>query len=231
MHGGTQVSWADHTFNPWLSDRRTLGSVDGLIASLQEAPELGDPASVVQWEDEAGSFEGVHGRRRRVFAGPWCQPLSTRELTERTSEFVGLVRDSPSIDWLTMVEAAEPRDSLGAQLPSNLWLGITVSGRIGANSALKWLRRSRAKSRFVVTSASAGDLGDLELEGVDWIVIRLDGDVDLGDGDRLASIKLQAMCYGIPVWFDSPGARTCLHRPTSPFDVREEPRAKRPGVR
>lgn len=54
--------------------------------------------------------------------------------------------------------------------PDNVWLGVTVEA-IAAKSRMEELRRINANIRFLSCEPLIEDLGELDLTGIDWVIV------------------------------------------------------------
>lgn len=223
------ASWADHIFNPWLSETRCLNSPIDLVGARQWGKSRGRPESVLDWHSRAALFHIEHKRRPRVFAGPWCWPLDASSRADDKQAFAALIEQTPNIDWFVIATEEQLRNSSrqgNIGLPTHkLWVGTILNAPNTAAQALDSLRRAPAAARFVVANPSCGDPGDLHLESVDWLVISLGLDENAPGADEcMAAIKLQCMAYGVPVWFDTPSAYVLRKGSAVPLTTQEEPR-------
>jgi protein gp37 len=230
MQAPGYLSWADATFNPWLQEELQVGS-QLLDQTLQTCPRVvSGHAQALLWEAQAQAFASEHaGRRRRVFAGPWCSVLGGPSNDDARSAFWELVRRTPNIDWLVLADDGYADSS---RLPSdwmkgyrNVWVGATLSsiGTVGA--VLDCLRQVPATLRFVMMQPNPQDLGDLDLRGVGWVVIRCHDEMDPSASESVHSVRLQAMYQGVPVWVDK--CDSVPHAMLAGFgqlDVKESPR-------
>lgn len=56
------------------------------------------------------------------------------------------------------------------EIPENVWLGVTVEA-IATKSRIKALQTIPAKIRFLSCEPLLEDLGDLDLSGIDWVIV------------------------------------------------------------
>ena len=196
----TYVTWADHVYNPWISRARTVAPATGVWVEDERSLESGGAADVMRWAADAGEFRKRVGRRPRLFAGPWCWALEKGRDHERESLWQ-LVRESPDVDWLMLFDAAAEKAPARppAERLDNLWVGTKLTGG-GAGRALSFLKAMPVARRFVLISPLLGDLGELDLGGVDWAVVSTAQAP--ADDAALASFRLLCMGYGVSCWFE-----------------------------
>src|ERR1019366_9263028 len=80
-----------------------------------------------------------------------------------------------------------------------LWVGTKLTGG-GAGRALSFLKAMPVARRFVLVSPLLGDLGELDLGGIDWAVVSTAQAP--ADDAALASFRLLCMGYGVSCWFE-----------------------------
>lgn len=56
-------------------------------------------------------------------------------------------------------------------VPDNVWIGVSVEDRRHGLPRIDLLRRSPAGTRFLSVEPLLEDLGDLDLSGVDWVIV------------------------------------------------------------
>lgn len=54
--------------------------------------------------------------------------------------------------------------------PPNIWLGVTVE-KENYKNRIEFLRRTDAKVKFLSCEPLLGDLGELDLTGIDWVIV------------------------------------------------------------
>lgn len=87
------------------------------------------------------------------------------------------------------------------EYPSNVWLGVTVELAKYKNR-IDDLRATNAKTKFLSCEPLLGDLGELDLSGIDWVIVGAES----GPGMReckiewIENIVLQATAAKVPVF-------------------------------
>jgi protein gp37 len=103
-------------------------------------------------------------------------------LTKRSDRMLEL---SPAMDW-----------------PANVWMGVSVE-RLDYVSRIDDLRRTRAAVKFLSFEPLLGALGDLDLGGIDWVIVGGES----GPGARpmaeqwVLDIRSQCQAAGVPFFF------------------------------
>src|SRR2546425_4074237 len=85
----------------------------------------------------------------------------------------------------------------------NIWWGVSVEDRKHGLPRVAHLQQARAKMRFLSIEPLLEDLGEIDLSGIDWVIVGGES----GPGDRpmkrewVLSIREQCRDYGIPFFF------------------------------
>jgi protein gp37 len=222
------LTWADQLFNAWLSEAASVG---GVAALKTAAAELGQVHEALRWEAQAAAFAMTHERRQRIYAGPWCHVLADEGRARERASFWALVRETPHLDWMILMKDAH---SALKALPENwghgygnVWIGAKATGEESVQQALRELRKVPARLRFLMTMPVLGDVGELDLSGIGWVLLNGAAGGGAESADWVASIKLQATYFGIPVWFETPFRVAVRNDRSLPLVVREQPRSPR----
>lgn len=87
-------------------------------------------------------------------------------------------------------------------LPGNVWLGVTVEDA-AAKQRIDALRRLRPSVRYISCEPLLGDLGRLDLTGIDWIIVGGETGARARPMEPawVASILRQAESHGAAVFF------------------------------
>ncbi|MEX3984138.1 DUF5131 family protein [Paraburkholderia sp. EG287A] len=190
MADTTGIGWTDSTQNPWWGcsavapgcdhcyaealDRRTGGNHWG----PHTRPRVMSDANwrkPLRWEREHATFAAEHGRRRRVFCGSMCDWADKNAPEGQRDRLWSLIRATPHLDWQLLTKRAP---NIVKYLPpdwgkgyDNVWLGVTVENRKHGLPRLERLRDIPAKVRFLSVEPLLEDLGELDLTGIDWVIV------------------------------------------------------------
>lgn len=61
--------------------------------------------------------------------------------------------------------------TLEHQVPDNVWIGVSVENRRHGVPRIEYLRHIRARTRFLSIEPLLEDLGELDLTGIDWVIV------------------------------------------------------------
>lgn len=93
------------------------------------------------------------------------------------------------------------------KIPVNVWLGVTVEVQ-RAKNRIDYLRKMNSSIRFLSCEPLLEDLGDLDLEGIDWIIVGGESGTRARPmkEEWVLKIKYQANKAGIAFFFKQWGA-------------------------
>lgn len=186
----TGISWADHTFNPWIGCTEVSAGCDNCYARDFTRNRMGlevwgagvprrrtTPAywrQLRKWS-EAAKRDGV---RRRAFPS-MCDPGDAEVSEEWFTEFLDTALEADGLDILLLTKRPGELMRRGMrwmvsrglkEWPAHFWVGTSMEA-----SEVLWrlrnLKRFPAAVRFLSIEPLLGPLFDLDLEGVDWVIV------------------------------------------------------------
>jgi len=86
-----------------------------------------------------------------------------------------LIRNTPNIDWQILTKRPQnytkylPED--WGEGYANVWLGVSVDNRKSGYPRVDILRRTPAKVRFLSCEPLLEDVSDIDLVGIDWVIV------------------------------------------------------------
>jgi protein gp37 len=182
----SSIAWTDHTFNGWIGCTKDSPGCLNCYAEAQQDTWLHN----VEW--------GPHGTRKRTGPDTWAKPVEWNldaqrkgvrlkvfsaslsdifedraELASWRDEVHALIADTPHLDWQLLTK----RPEIAAEyyrthpIPTNVWLGASVEDRARAAQRIPVLLQIPATVRFLSIEPLLEDLGDIDLSGVDWVIV------------------------------------------------------------
>lgn len=120
------------------------------------------------------------------------------------------MRDAAQHQFQVLTKRSERLRALGARLewPDNVWMGVSVE-RADYSFRIDDLRLTPARRRFLSLEPLLGPLPDLELTGIDWVIVGGES----GPRSRpvsaewVADIRDQCLAAGVPFFFKQWGGR------------------------
>ena len=178
MAENSNIEWTDHTFNPWEGCSKVSAGCKHCYAE-NRAKRFG----TVEW--------GVNGKRRKTSAANWKKPIKWNklaggkgvrervfcasladvfeekadqpEMVEWRGELLGLIEDTPHLDWLLLTKRPENVRRLIEEAitwlafpnadewlkSNNVWIGTSVENQEQADKRIPELLRIPARVRFL----------------------------------------------------------------------------------
>ena len=183
----TGISWTDSTWNlVWgcvkISDGCLNCYADALSARYghdvwgrgKSRRTFGPKhwADPLKWNEAAARS----GRRHKVF----CSSMTDWALDDSTvdaerAKLWPLIRRTPWLDWQLLTKRADRiRDCLPVDWAAgypNVWLGVSVENRRHGLPRVDHLRAIPATVRFLSVEPLLEDLGEVDLTGIDWVIV------------------------------------------------------------
>lgn len=202
----TNISWCDHTFNGWIGCEKVSPGCKNCYAAVDTYARVSASRGLPLWGpgssrhvtseanwrkplawSRAAEREGV---RRRVFCSSLSDVFEDRpDLVQPRARLIGLIRETPALDWLLLTKRPENAARLWADawahygddakwLP-NVWLGTTCEDQRRADERIPHLLDVPAAVRFVSYEPALGpvDFAAIRFAGLpailnlDWIIV------------------------------------------------------------
>lgn len=184
----TKIAWTDRTFNPWIGCTQISPGCDRCYAKSMAERFAGLYG--------AGTWSGQHyqiadagwkkphswnrkavaeGKRSRVFCASMADVFDNKASPAARERLWGTIRTTPALDWLLLTKRAAnivkflPEDWGAGYL--NVWLGVSCEDRKHGFPRVDVLRQIPAVVRFVSVEPLLEDIGDIDLTGVDWLIV------------------------------------------------------------
>ena len=210
MGENTKIPWARHTFNPVIGCTPVGPGCDNCYAERmakrmhvkfgeREPRKLLSEAywkKPIRW-DIAAWRKGVH---RRVFCGSMCDVFDKHIPVAVRDRLWDLIEDTQNLDWLLLTKRAPNIVKyLDTQSP-NIWLGVTVEDRTHGLKRMSILQDTSAVMRFLSIEPLLEDLGQIDLWGIDWVIVGGESGPHSRSMHRrwAESIRFQCIDQGVP---------------------------------
>ena len=183
----TEISWTDHTFNPWLGCTKvSAGCTHCYAETLAKrydwatwgAGETRKRTSDANWRkplawNRAAEKAGV---RRRVFCASLADVFDDEAPAGARADLWDLIRQCPSLDWQLLTKRPQ---NIAHCLPkdwgdgwTNVWLGISTEDQIAYEERWPILSDVPAEIRFISYEPAIGPLTTDGFTTVpDWVII------------------------------------------------------------
>lgn len=115
-----------------------------------------------------------------------------------------IIQDTPQHTYQILTKRAKRMAEYfkEKEIPNNAWIGVTVENK-NALSRIDFIRNLKAKVRFLSCEPLLGDLGEMNLKGINWIIVggESGGSARPMDEKWVRNIRNQANENGIPFFF------------------------------
>jgi len=254
----TKIEWATATWNPWEGCTEVSpGCVNCYAAARNHRFGMdnwgkGKPrrrTSAANWKKplawnrteelvKVSSEDFQSNNRPRIFPS-LCDWLDDEVSIEWAADFLRLIHDTPSLDWLLLTKRPQNwrkrvNDAVSCSLlyhgesawefrkwlrdwyeheivPENIWLGASVEDR-PRKERIQHLRETPAAVRFLSLEPLLEDLGELDLRGIHWVIVG--GESGLGarpcNVEWIRNIVAQCKAAGVPCFVKQLGAKPCF---------------------
>ena len=182
----TSIEWTDYTWNPVTGCDRISKGCDHCYALTMARrlkamgtpqyqndgdPRTSGPGFGVTMHPEALDLPKTWSGRRMVFVNSMSDLFHAKVTPGFIRDLVEVVRETPQHTYQVLTKrASRARQIIGdLELPDNLWLGVSVEDMSTAHR-VEALRSIPAKIRFLSCEPLLGDLSDLDLGGMDWVI-------------------------------------------------------------
>lgn len=169
----TGISWTEKTWNPWhgchkispgckncymFSDKKRYGQDPNIV--VRSKTTFRDP---LRWKDPA-----------LVFTCSWSDWF-IEEADAWRPEAYDIIERTPHLTYQILTKRIErlfmELDGINGKVRDNVWLGVSVEDRAYGLPRIDILRLIPAALRFLSIEPLLEDLGRINLEGIDWVIL------------------------------------------------------------
>lgn len=176
----SRIEWTESTWNPVVGCTKLSAGCKHCYAEVmaRRLQAIGVPG-----------YEGGF-RKVRTLEGRLDEPLRRKKPTvyfvnsmsdlfhvQVPDAFINRVFDTmeqaPQHTFQVLTKRAERIEQFtaGRPAPPNVWLGVSVENRRHGVPRIPYLRRSNAAVRFLSVEPLLEDVGELDLAGIDWVIV------------------------------------------------------------
>lgn len=218
----TEITWTDHTWNPWQGCHKVSEACANCYMYRDKARYGQDASTVVR--SQPATFRGPLKWKEpaRVFTCSWSD-FFIEEADEWRADAWEIIRRTPHLTYQVLTKRIERTHKC---LPSdwplpNVWLGVTVEIQGRADERIPVLLDTLAVKRFVSCEPL---LGPLEISryigwfgiqpGLDWVIVggETGSHSRMMKPDWARSLRDQCQVAGVPFFFKQWGKQApgCL---------------------
>lgn len=186
MASRTGISWTDSTWNPVTGCDRVSPGCDHCYALDQAArlkamgspgyqldgdPRTSGPGFALTLHPDRLDLPRRWANRRFVFVNSMSDLFHKDVPVDYIRDVFAVMADTPRHTYQVLTKRSQRLARLADQLewPENLWMGVTVESA-AYRFRLAHLRAVPVARRFVSAEPLIGALGELDLQGIDWLI-------------------------------------------------------------
>jgi protein gp37 len=222
----SSIEWTEATWNPTTGCDRTSPGCDNCYA-LALAKRL-KAMGVAKYQHDGDAVTSGPGFQLTIHSDALEQPLRWRQPRlifvnsmsdlfhpdvplEFIRDVLDVIRDTPRHTYQVLTKRSQRLAREGAALdwPPNCWVGVTVEQQ-SYTFRIRHLRQVPAAVRFLSCEPLLGDLGEIELDGIDWVIAGGESGPNARPMLRPWAIRLRDHCRraDVPFFFKQWGGRT-----------------------
>lgn len=212
----SSIEWTEHTWNPVTGCTKVSPGCKHCYAETmaRRLKAMGAAGYENGFELTLHPERLEQPQRRRTPTTYFVNSMSDLFHKGVPDEFIDRVLDvcsrTPQHTYQVLTKRADrlPRFFAKREVPSNVWLGVSVENKRHGVPRIELLRQVTARVRFLSVEPLLEDLGMLDLSGLHWIIVGGES----GHGARpmqpewAESVRIQALEQGVPFFFKQWGA-------------------------
>ena len=223
MGENTLISWADHTFNPWIGCTKVSAGCEHCYAERDFAQRFGKVAwgkgqprlrtSPATWKQPLlwNKWGNIGDRKRRVFCASLGDVFDDEVPREWRWELWHLIEQCDKLDWLILTKRPQNLERMYPHhLDHLIWVGVTVEDQLAADTRIRLMLDVDAKYHFLSCEPLLEDI-DLRLykwqSKINWIIAGGESGTNARPTELrwVRSLLDQSMAWAIPFHFKSWG--------------------------
>lgn len=187
----SQIEWTDATWNPVVGCSMVSAGCTHCYAMVMakrlEAMHVEKYKGLTKKSGDRVVWNGVVRIDKNILNTPytWKKPkkIFVNSMSDLFHDSVdddfiiqvwNVMRETPQHNYQVLTKRPERMESLinslGMEPLPNVWVGTTIEDRDAVNR-VNYLRRTRAAVHFISFEPLIGDVGDINLKGIDWAIV------------------------------------------------------------
>jgi protein gp37 len=222
----TSIEWTDFTWNPVTGCDRISPGCDHCYALTMARrlkamgmpqyqsdgdPRTSGPGFAVVMHPESLDAPRTWTGHRMVFVNSMSDLFHAKVTPDFIKQIVEVIRETPQHTYQVLTKRAARARKLASTInwPSNLWLGVSVENMAVAHR-VDQLRQIPAAVRFLSCEPLLGDLSDLRLEEIDWVIAGGESGMRARPMDVSWARAIRDNCleHNVPFFFKQWGGRS-----------------------
>lgn len=222
----SSIEWTEVTWNPVTGCDRVAAGCDNCYAltlakrlkamGAEKYQNDGDPRTsgpgfAVTTHPRALDQPYRWGGSRVVFVNSMSDLFHAKVSLDFVRDVFDVIRDTPQHTYQILTKRATRLRRIADRLdwPSNLWMGVSVEDS-HAVGRMDDLRATPAAVKFLSCEPLIGDLGVLDLAGIDWVIVGGESGPRARRMDPAWAEAIRDQCASarVPFFFKQLGGRT-----------------------
>jgi len=173
----SKIEWCDKTWNPMVGCTPAGPGCDNCYAAKmwhrqKHLPGYGSSFAEVCFFPERLDKPMKTKQPTRWFVNSMSDFFHEDITDDQRDQVMDVIRQCPQHIFQILTKRAPNmvRYFSGPPVPENVWLGVTVENR-GARGRINHLRKVECSTRFVSFEPLLEDPGDVNLDGIHWIIV------------------------------------------------------------
>jgi protein gp37 len=222
----TKIEWTDLTWNPVTGCDRISRGCDHCYALTMARrlkamgmpqyqtdgnPRTSGPGFGVAMHPEALDVPQTWTGQRMVFVNSMSDLFHAKVTLAFIRQLIEVIRETPQHTYQVLTKRAVRARKISASIdwPDNLWLGVSVE-EMDVAHRVDELRRIPAKVKFLSCEPLLGNLSELGLEGIDWVIAGGESGMSARPMqiEWARAIRDNCLEHGVPFFFKQWGGRS-----------------------
>lgn len=206
----TSIEWTDKTWNPITGCTKISEGCKHCYANVMtnrlqgmKKPKYSNGFKVTLHSNDL--LEPTKWKRRSMVFVCSMSDLFHKDVSfEFIDKVFNVIRQTPQHTYQILTKRAERMNEYFKErsIPENAWIGVTVENK-NTKYRMDYIRNLSAKVKFISCEPLLEDLGNLNLIGIDWIIVGGESGVQARPmkAEWAINIKNQAEANNIPFFF------------------------------
>ena len=175
----SQIEWTEETWNPTTGCTKVSAGCKFCYAETMaiRLKAMGTPGYENGFEFTMMPSRLEQPLRRKTptkyFVNSMSDLFHEKMKPEFLNEIFEVIKKTPQHIYqiLTKRENSMYEYLSGRKIPENVWLGVTVEDKKNGLPRIDKLRNLNAKIKFLSVEPLLEDLGEIDLNGIDWVIV------------------------------------------------------------
>ena len=202
----TKIEWTNETWNPITGCSHASEGCQNCYAEKMHKrltamgqKKYSKPFNEVVFHKNC-IFDGTMGKRKMIFVNSMSDTFHPKITNDEIQTILCECEFNCWHNFQILTKRAERLPDF--KYPKNVWLGVTVEMAKYKNR-MEYLKQTNAKVKFLSCEPLLEDLGELDLNGIDWVIVGGESGKNARPlhPDWVHNIQKQCKEQGVPFFF------------------------------